>query len=170
MLKILGALMLLCGCTGIGLLQVKHMDKRIRTLQSIVCALEVMEQELSFRIPLLQEMLTAAVQVTKGSTKMFFTSCKNELNKGFNKPFCEIWSQMAHEQLSALRERDFDPILALGGVLGRYDSEGQLQAIARTRKALEQEYLNAATERSNKGKVYRVVSTTAGVFLLILLL
>lgn len=170
MLKVLGSLMLLCGCTGIGLLQIKHMDKRIGTLQSMVWALEVMEQELSFRVPSLEEMFAAAVQLTEGPTKMFFSSCKNELNKGLNKPFCEIWSQTAQEQLSALKKSDIDPILALGSVLGRYDSEGQLQAIVRTQKALEQECSNAVIERSNKGKVYRVVSTTVGVFLLILLL
>ena len=170
MLKILGSLMLLCGSTGIGVLQIKHMDTRIRTLQSMVCALEVMERELSFRIPLLEEMLAAAVQATKGPTKMFFSSCKNELNKGLNKPFCEIWRQKAQEQFLVLKKSDLAPILALGSVLGRYDSEGQLQAIVRTQKALEQECSNAVIERSNKGKVYRALSTTAGLFLLILLL
>lgn len=170
MLKIWGSLMLLCGCTGIGLLQVKYMDKRIRTLQSMVCALEVMERELSFRIPLLEEMLAEVVRMTDGPTQKFFSLCRNELNKGINKPFCEIWSQTAHEHLSALRKSDLDSILMLGGVLGRYDREGQLQAIVRTQKALEQDCSNAVVERSNRGKVYRVVSTTAGVFLLILLL
>lgn len=170
MLKVLGSMMLLCGCTGIGLLQVKHMDKRIRTLRSFICALEVMEREMSFRMPLLEEMLAAAGQSTEGEIRRFFSLCKNELNKGLNKPFHEIWSQTAHEQLLILKKSDLDPVLALGSVLGRYDSEGQRQAIVRTQRALEQVCSNAAAEQCTQGKVYRVLSTTTGVFLLILLL
>ena len=170
MMKIVGSLMLLCGCTGIGLQQVKKMDKRVRTIQSMLCALDVMERELSFRVPLLEEMLLAAARSTEGTTREFFSFCRNELNKNRDKSFAEIWSRATGEQLVFLKKSDLDLILALGDILGRYDCEGQQLAIGRVRSALEQVLSTALAERNSRGKVYRVLGTTVGALLVILLL
>ena len=170
MMKIVGSLMLLCGCTGIGLQQVKKMDKRVRTIQSMICGLEVMERELSFRVPLLEEILLAAVRSTEGVTRDFFSFCREELSKNQDKPFVEIWNSAVREQLIYLKESDLDAILALGDILGRYDCEGQQLAIGRAHSALEQVLSSALAERSSRGKVYRVLSTTVGALLVILLL
>lgn len=170
MLKVFGALMLFCGCTGIGLMQANHLNKRIKILQTLIYALEVMERELSFRIPMLEEILSAAARSTEGETKSFLSLCVSELNKKLDYPFYEIWNRAAHEHLAVLKKSDFDPVMALGSVLGRYDSEGQRTAIGQTRSTLVQILSDAKAERCSQGKVYKVLSATAGAFLTILLL
>ena len=170
MLKVVGSLLLLCGCIGAGALPVRIMDKRISAIRSLICAFEIMERELSFRMPLLEEILSAAVRSTQGAAQRFLSACRNELRDNLEKPFSEIWSRAAQEQLAALKNSDLDLIYALGGVLGRYDCESQRQAIGQTRCYLERLLLDVETERRRHGKVYRVLGTAAGSFLVILLL
>lgn len=170
MLKAVGALMLILGCVGIGLLRVKTMDKRIETVRSLMYAFEVMERELTFRIPLLEEMLSSAARLTEEPTRSFLSICKNELIGNTDMPFAEIWNRAAQEQLTTLKKKDLNPVLVLGSFLGRYDSEGQRNAINQAYSALEQVLSNATKERSGQGKVYKVLGATAGAFLAILLL
>ena len=59
---------------------------------------------------------------------------------------------------------------APGGVLGRYDGEGQREALALTRVQLSQCLERAAEDRSRLGRVYGALGLTAGAFLVILLL
>ena len=92
------------------------------------------------------------------------------LEKGLQQPFQEMWSNMALQKLSVLKKSDFDSLLALGGVLGRYDAEGQRDAIGHACASLEHSLLTATEERRNQGKVYGTLSATAGAFLVILLL
>ena len=58
----------------------------------------------------------------------------------------------------------------LGGILGRYDSEGQTQALALAREQLEQCLEAAVSERARMGKVYGALGLAAGAFLVIVLL
>jgi len=125
---------------------------------------------LSFRIPLLGEILSTAGRSTEGAVRKFFSACGDELNKNLDNPFRDLWNRAAHKHLTALKKSDLEPVLALGSVLGRYDGEGQRKAIGQTHNALTQALSNAAVERSSQGKVYTVLGTTAGAFLLILLL
>ena len=170
MLKVFGALMLVCGCTGIGVLQVNQMDRRIKTLRALEAALAVIEREMAFRIPLLEELLSSAAQSAEGQTKSFLSLCVIELNKNLDRPFYEIWKQAAHKHLADLRKNDLDPILALGSILGKYAGEEQRKAIEQTRAVLSQVLSDALLERNSQSKVYRALGVTAGAFLVILLL
>ena len=98
MLKLLGSLLLLCGSTGVGLLHVKNMDKRVGTIRSLLCALEVMERELTFRIPLLEEMLSAAANSAEEPTRSFLGVCSERLKQEVDTPFVEIWNKTAKEK------------------------------------------------------------------------
>lgn len=170
MLKLLGSVMLLCGCIGIGWLRVNQMDKRIKTLQTLICGLEVMERELSFRMPLLEEILCVAARSTEGQTGRFLSVCVDELNKDLSKPFYEIWNRAIHEHLTALKKSDLDPVIALGSILGRYDEEEQRKAIVQACGGLKLLHSNAVAERGGQSKMYKVLGTTAGALLVILLL
>ena len=170
MLKLMGALFLLCGCAVIGLLQVKNMDKRVGTIRSLLCALEVMGRELSFRIPLLEEMLSVAANSVQEPTRSFLMVCRNHLKRNTDAPFSRIWNNAAKEKLVSLKKQDLDPVYSLGEILGRYDYEDQRQAIRQTCVILENVLSDAMLERKSRGRVYKILSTTIGAFLVILLL
>ena len=170
MLKAVGSMLLLFGCLWIGMLKVRQMDKRIKTLRSMLCALEVMEREILFSMPLLEDVLNSAARATEGATRDFLSLCSSELKNGSDAPFFEIWNRAACENLTALTGNDLEHVLALGNVLGRYDSGEQQQALHKVQIALQQTLSNAVADRNSQGKVYKTLSATVGVFLVILFL
>ena len=58
----------------------------------------------------------------------------------------------------------------LGEVLGRYDGDGQREALAHTRAELSRALEQAREAREKQGRMYQVLGITAGAFLVILLL
>ena len=58
----------------------------------------------------------------------------------------------------------------LGEVLGRYDGDGQREALAHTRAELSRALEQAREAREKQGRMYQVLAITAGAFLVILLL
>lgn len=170
MLKFAGALLLLCGCVGVGMQQVRKMDRRVTVIRSLLRALETLERELSFRIPLMEEMLSAAANAAEEPTCSFLLLCKDQLKENTGTTFANIWNNAAKEKFFFLKKQELDPVCALGEILGRYDCEGQKQAIRQTCAALEDILVNAESERKNRGRVCKVLSTVIGAFLVILLL
>lgn len=170
MLKGLGAVLLLFGCAGLGLIQIKRMDNRIKVLKGLLFSLEIMEREMTYRLPVLEEMLDEAAAEAAEPVAGFLTECSRELKSGLQRPFRELWCETAQEQLSVLKKNELDSLVTLGSVLGRYDGEEQRKTIDRVYTSLEHALLSAAEERKNQGKVYGVLGTTAGAFLVILLL
>ena len=61
-------------------------------------------------------------------------------------------------------------LLPLGEVLGRYEAQGQREAIAQARSALDRERERAEGEKLRMGRVYQALGLSGGAFLVILLL
>ncbi|CUP11622.1 stage III sporulation protein SpoAB [Flavonifractor plautii] len=55
-------------------------------------------------------------------------------------------------------------------MLGRYDGDGQREALAHTRAELSRALEQAREAREKQGRMYQVLGITAGAFLVILLL
>lgn len=170
MLKLIGSLFLLCGCSGIGLLLVKNLDNRVSVIRDLLCALETMERELSFRMPLLEDMLFAAEKSVKDPTRSFLNVCREGVRKKADTPFAEIWNTAAQENLSIIKIQELESLFLLGGILGRYDCDGQKMAIEQACVELRNTLSEAIIERKSRGRVYNVLGTATGAFLAILLL
>lgn len=170
MLRALGAFLLLGGCIGIGQAQVQAMNRRVNALGSILSALEIIEYELMFRLPPMEELFEAAALRSSEPVSGFLRMCGEELKQGFGRPLAEIWCLAAQEKLTDLKKNEMECLLALGTVLGRYDGEGQRKSIENARVVLAQSLSSAVDERHSQGKIYSVLGAAAGAFLVILLL
>lgn len=170
MLKWMGSMLLLCGCVGAGLVRVRNMEKRVNTIRNLLCAFEIMGRELSFRVPLLEEMLLAAEKSVVDPTRSFLAACRERLERSEDTPFSEIWDNAANEKLFHIKNRDLSAVYLLGGILGKYDCEGQKVAIEQVCAELRRVLSEAMIERKNMGRVYGVLGTTIGAFLVILFL
>lgn len=169
MLRVLGALLLMGGCTGVGQAQVRRLNRRVNTLRSISNALEIIERELEFRLPPTEELFVVAELRSEQPVSGFFRVCIEGLKQG-HEPIAEIWRRAVLEKLEELKKNEKECLFTLGTVLGRYDEEGQRQAIKKTREELAQALSSARNERHSQGKVYSVLGATAGALLVILLL
>lgn len=170
MLNVFGAILLFVGCLSVGQAKIKKMDARVWAIRSVINALELMEQELKFRMPPMGEIVRSTAQRCAAPASKFLSSCENMLEDDRGESFRVIWCRAARENLRDLTQSDLESVLMLGSVLGRYDADGQHRMIETVLKQLSQALLDAQSERKNHGKVYGVLGATAGAFLVILLL
>ena len=84
-------------------------------------------------------------------------------------PFPDVWRRLVTE-LEGLTPEGRAALLPLGEVLGRYEAQGQREAIAQARAALDRERERAEGEKLRMGRVYQALGLSGGAFLVILLL
>jgi len=162
--------MLLCGCVAIGLSAVKQLDRRVCTLRSMIGAVEFLEKELAFRMLPMRELLLVTGDSATQPASDFLKECVRQIDVCETRLFSEIWSLSADEMLDNLKAVDREIIDSLGTVLGRFDVEGQRNALQLAAEQLKRNLANAVEERGTKGAVYRTVGMATGIFMAILLL
>ena len=153
-----------------GLGAIRKLEGRVTALRALVEALELMERELEFRLTPMQELLEGTARRVGEPAAGFLGACARGLDELGERSLAELWAREAGERLTPLKPRDLEVVLSVGGVLGRYDAEGQRRAIAACREELTGFLAAAAEERRKQGRVYGALGVTAGAFLVILLL
>ena len=168
MLRLAGALMVAGGMSTLGFLAAGGLGRRVRTLRALAGALELMERELSFRLPPMPELLESLAKRAPPPADRLFARCRAGLADLGERSLGELW----REALAEFPLKGDEPLLleGLGEVLGRYDGEGQRSALREARSALEGMLEEAQAERVRLGRVYQVTGTAAGAALAILLL
>ena len=170
MLKMVGAVLLLAGGIGLGLSAVRRLERRVTALRSLIQALELMEQELDFRLPPMRELIFETAQRTAEPASKFLRACAESMEELEGKPLSGLWQQAAREELSALKPCDLETLFSVGAILGRYDAESQRSVISAARERLSGFLAEALDERHRQGRVYGTLGAAAGAFLVILLL
>lgn len=168
MLRLAGALMVAGGMSTLGFLAAGGLGRRVRTLRALAGALELMERELSFRLPPMPELLESLAKRAPPPADRLFARCRAGLADSGERSLGELW----REGLAEFPLKGDERLLleGLGEVLGRYDGEGQRSALREARSALEGMLEEAQAERVRLGRVYQVTGTAAGAALAILLL
>lgn len=156
------------GMSTLGFLAAGGLGRRVRTLRALAGALELMERELSFRLPPMPELLEGLAKRAPPPADGLFTRCRAGLADLGERSLGELW----REGLAEFPLKGDERLLleGLGEVLGRYDGEGQRSALREARSALEGMLEEAQAERVRLGRVYQVTGTAAGAALAILLL
>ena len=170
MLKLIGAVLLAGGAAALGFSAAAQLERRVRALRELVSAVEVMERELTFRLTPMPELLSALAERTREPVSRFFACCLDGMKELGEFPLSALWENALAEVPMDLGAEEREVLRALGGVLGRYDGEGQREALELTRVQLSQCLERAAEDRTRLGRVYGALGLTAGAFLVILLL
>lgn len=166
MLTVCGLLLVVGGCTLFGFRAADELLVRVRLLEELVLAVQVLERELSLFRPTLPVLLERMAQGRDKRVSNLLINCRTEIEKG--KCFTDIWE--AQRQKLPLSESEQGLLRGLGQVLGRYDDKGQVQAAARIREELEKCAVHQREENRTKGRLYRMLGVTAGGFLVLTLL
>ena len=166
MIKVVGGAAVLFGCLAWGLRAGQKLRGRVRLLEEMSRALELIRRELSLNqtpLPRLMEVLSR----TSGFplTAQIFSCFQKVLEKGHG--IMNAWQQALDQ--SDIREEEKRVLLALGQILGRYDAEGQEAAVERLCRELEQRIIRLREETGQMSRVYGVLGVTAGCFLVLML-
>lgn len=170
MVKILGALLVVGCCSLLGLATASTSALRLRSLRSLLAALDLMKAELEGLLTPLPELIPALRLRSEQPAAEFFAQVA-WLTEKKHLPFRSAWEQAVEDTESlCLRPEEARALSALGAVLGRYDAETQAAAVERTRQRLSLFRDLEEKDRSRKNRVSAALGAGAGITLAILLL
>ena len=124
-------------------------------------------QEISLMLP---ELLERAAAESPPPVCTLFARCRTLLDELGERSMAELWREALEQVPLGLDGPGRLALEELGEVLGRYDGDGQREALAHTRAELSRALEQAREAREKQGRMYQVLGITAGAFLVILLL
>ncbi len=166
MLKIMGAILLVAGCGGFGVLMGFHYRREIRMLQVLLSSLQEMEWELKYRLTPLPELCAVAAIASRGKLRELYLNLQTAMETGTCAEISGCMNGLL--QTMDIPDRTEKCLRALGKSLGRYDLEGQLQGI-QTVKTECHGYLDELEQhRAERLRSYQTLGLCAGAALVIL--
>lgn len=169
MTEYLGKLLLLAGCSALGIGHGLQLSKRTACLQAFRRSLEGITRELTFSLRPLSDLLDGAARESEGPVRDFFAACRTAFIAGGGESWADSWRTALRKTPLPLKEEDRRVLGEAGDVLGRYDGESQRQGLWSILSRLEVLIGDARTEARRLTKVYATVGITAGLFCCILL-
>ena len=82
----------------------------------------------------------------------------------------EAWEKEIKESDNSLSKEDIEILLSIGKVLGTTDVEGQINQIILAEELIENKIKEAEIEKAKNAKLYRMLGTSAGLTLAIILI
>lgn len=170
MLRLVGVLLLAGGGLALGLGAAEERSRRQAALDSWRAALALLAAELAFRLPPMEELLTAGARQAPEPARRALLTAAGELEHLGEKSFATIWAQALQTCAPPLAPEDVELLSRLGAVLGRYDGESQRRAVERAGAELEERAAQVREELRRGGKAWAAAGLSLGLFAAILLL
>ena len=168
-LRLIGALLIFVGCGGVGISLAVGYRKQMQQLSQLQEILSYMENELSFRSPQLPQLCREASRMVSGSMAKLFNMLADELDAQIfpNAGACMRKSISMHTDLS----KSAKILLGrLGQCLGRFDLQGQLNAISAVKEECGLLLNNLRSQQDVRIRNYQTLGLCAGAALAILLI
>jgi len=165
MLKVLGVLLAWSGCVLWGMRAAAVLHHRGKVLDDIGRGLELLERELALSRDAMPELLKRVSHRTTHQGNCLFYNCMAELEKGNS--FTYSWNAALDK--SDLTRQDRDLLAGLSHVMGRFETDGQVQALSRLRVVLDRHTALIRRQAQSMGKVYSVLGVTVGGFVSLML-
>jgi stage III sporulation protein AB len=172
MLRIIGSVCILLGCSAAGILAGKRLADHEKALGDLLAALTLIESEIVSRLTPIPEAIRIAYQCARADhpCRKFLGECLEKLEKSGPQEFASVWRNAADETLGILPSEERQVLAELSGSLGRYDAEEQAAAIGSVRFRIERFRAAAERERERSAKIYRTLGVTVGIAAVIVLI
>lgn len=166
--KILGALLILTGCGGFGMMVCFSYKREEEMLRQMIHAMDFIQCELQFRMTPLPELCEQAGKSCKGRISPFWMHLSDELRK---QEAADVSGcvEAAKKSSGTFPPRVDKAIEILSLSLGQFDAPGQLQALESARSHCRGELESMGFNRDNRLRSYQTLGICTGVALVILL-
>lgn len=171
MLKAMGALLVVLGCSGLGWYGAMRHSVRISLLRELEQILQFLYGEISYSGCDMVEMM-GKLALKGGRYREFFLAMQEDLKGFYGKRFGIYWK----EEISRIQgweyfqTEDLEVLCRMGENLGNMDRDSQLETLHMFQERVEEIRQRAVEEYHGKARICTVAGTTAGAFLAILLL
>ena len=166
--KILGALLILTGCGGFGMMICIAYRREEEMLVQLLHALDYIQCELRFRLTPLPELCAQAGANSKGRISQFWICLSEELRRQAL-PDASRCIPAAKESVGTLPQHVDRVLEMLSLSLGQFDIQGQLQALESTRNHCAAELESMRNGKETRLRSYQTLGICAGAALVILL-
>ena len=165
--KILGALLVLAGCGGFGLMIATNHAREVRTLRQLISLLDFMECELQYRYTPLPELCRQAAGESTSILQMVFMNLAMELEDQIS-PDVQRCMVAALEKSRDIPKFTRKSLLLLGSCMGRFDMDGQLKGLDNVRAECRRVLENLMHDQDNRLRSYQTLGICAGAAIAIL--
>lgn len=165
--KILGAVLIIVGCSFFGFSVTAGVKLEERTLRQLICTLDYMQCELQFHMTPLPDLCRLAAQDQRNLIGKFFMCLSEELE---NQIAPEVSGCVYHAmaRVPELPKRCVKALDMLGTSMGRFDAGGQIQGLETVRVFCREELAAMAVNRDVRLRSYQTLGLCAGAALAIL--
>lgn len=167
MIRILGAVLIISGCSGVGFLMVSSQKREEETLRQLISILDFMGCELQYRLTPLPELCRLAAIQSNAAINRLMLDLAHELDKQIS-PDASACMMSVLQKWSHIPESTRRMLARFGGSLGRFDLNGQIKGIENTRQLCRKELDVLSADRSVRYRSYRTLAICAGIALAIL--
>lgn len=172
MLKIIGSVCVLFGCSALGFYFVSQMKKRLQELSFLRKLLFLMEGEIRHGLKSLPEIMIAMKQKCSGEWALFFQIVGRRMLEERNEPLAVIWKNVMLEalQVTSLSREQKKEWEELGNNLGYLDREMQLVLLQISQEHFG-DFIEEERERYKKhARLYQTLGVMSGIFLVVILI
>ena len=166
--KILGALLILTGCGGFGMMICLSYKREEEMLYQMIHAMDFIQCELQFRMTPLPELCAQAGSGYKGKISQFWMELSDQLSRQ-TLPDVSGCIEAAKKSVGTFPPRVDKAMEILTLSLGQFDAQGQLQALEAARSHCRRELESMGINRDTRLRSYQTLGICAGVALVILL-
>lgn len=168
-IKLTGAILILTGCGGYGLLLAHNHRREVAALHQLSEVLQHMICELEFRMTPLPELCRFGAAFTKGSICSFFIRLAEVLDEQ-QSPDVVSCVESALRETSGLPGYAAAQLRCLGQTLGHFDLPGQVTSLKQCRQSCLAQLETLEHQQSQRLRSYQTLGFCAGAALAILLL
>ena len=165
--KLFGALLVICGCGGMGFSIAAASKREEAALRQLIGALDFMECELQYHLTPLPELCRQAGRETKGTIQQILTVLAHELECQIS-PDVESCMRAALAICPEIPKRVRQAFEIMGSSLGRFDMEGQIKGLEAVRGFCRRELEGLSQNRDSRLRSYQTLGLCAGAALAIL--
>ena len=167
-LKLMGAILILAGCGGYGIMMAMNHRKEVAALHQLAKVMEEMICELEYRLTPLPELCRFGANQTTGALKAFFQSLAKAMDEQVS-PDVGICTVTALKATPGIPSFASAQLQAMGQTLGRFDLTGQLTCLERCKQSCIGHLEVLEHQQSQRLRSYQTLGFCAGAALAILL-
>jgi len=165
--KIIGAILIITSCGGIGIGLVKAYYYEEKTLRQLIACLDYMACDLQYRLTPLPQLCRMCAAETPGPVGFVFKRLTSELENCISADVSKCVAA-ALQTVADLPPISRSAFQQLGRSLGRFDCEGQLKGLEITREYCRKELKELTAQRQLRIRNYQTLALCAGAALAIL--
>lgn len=167
-IKLFGSILILAGCGGFGIMLAVNHRRETAALHQIICAVDGMLCELEFRMTPLPELCRVGGALASGAVRTFFICLAAKLDELVSPDVC-FCTEIALRQVKCVPSGTASELRSLGQTLGRFDLQGQLNALRHCSQACRNRLEKLEHQQPQRLRSYQTLGFCAGAALAILL-